>query len=62
MSDRNCISCVFEDETEICNRCDPNYDLGEENNICKRKVNYISLDFAIIGLIILKISIISFCL
>ena len=61
-TDRNCISCVFENETEICKRCDPNYNLDEENNICKRKVNYISLAFAIIGLILLVISIISFCL
>ena len=61
-TDINCLSCIFEDGKETCKRCDPNYDLDEKKNICKKKTNYISIAFAIIGLILLVICIISFCL
>ena len=61
-TDINCISCVFENETETCVKCDPNYDLDKKNNKCKKKINYVSIAFAFIGLILLIISIVSFCI
>lgn len=59
---QNCLSCTFEDNIEKCDKCDINYDLEDSGNQCKAKVNYASIVFAIIGILILIITILSFWL
>ena len=58
----NCIDCILEEDLEICKKCDTGFNLDESKNICKKLTNYISIAFAIIGILIIIICIISFCL
>lgn len=57
-----CTLCTLEDDQEICSKCDLNYSLDESNHKCKKSVNYMSIAFTIISIIILIICIIAFCL
>ena len=59
-SDQNCLSCKMVDDKEICEKCDINFELKDSK--CKGKINYVSLIFTLLGLLIIVISIISFCL
>ena len=59
-SDQNCLSCKMENDEEICLKCDVNFDLDKTK--CKKKINYVSLIFTVLALLIIVISIISFCL
>ena len=49
----NCLSCTFEDNNEICDKCDINYDLDDSGKKCKAKINYVSIVFAILGILII---------
>ena len=61
-TDKNCLSCKLENETEICDKCALNYHLNDGGSICKADFNYVSIIFAIIGILIILLAIISFCL
>ena len=61
-TDENCASCTFENNIEKCEKCKVNYELDKSGINCKPQFNYVSLIFGIIGILIIIISILSFCL
>ena len=61
-TDENCASCTFENNIEKCEKCKVNYELDKSGIKCKAQFNYVSLIFGIIGILMVIISILSFCL
>jgi len=59
-SDVNCLSCTLEDNLEICSKCSSGYQLDDSQQICKAKMNYITIIFGIIIVLLIIITIISF--
>ena len=60
-SDKNCMSCTFEDNVEKCDKCSVGYTL-DESFLCKKKTDYLTILFCILGALIFLLIIASFFL